>query len=317
MPSGPRVLLVLFLGIVVTAAGVPSASGQGYPAFSLGDFWEYAVEFRLDSLPGFENVSGSLVATGDARVQVTEAAPDDARLSWAGNLSLQGRFTLPGETADATISGTIAMAYEEQRRAPYFLPIAFDAQAVLDGAITFIVTVPYSATLQLNATAPPDPTSPTYPLAEGNRTFMTTTTLATNLSVDFIGMTIQNSTVEEATSEVRWIVTPSASVEVPAGTFSGSQVWMEALSGFVPSPFQVLLPGAVQVTHHSDLVGSPVLYQFLANGTEVGSASLQTYSYASNESPPFWQNPFFLGGILAIPIALLLYRYWRERRRGL
>jgi hypothetical protein len=303
--------------MILFSAGIPTAWGQAYPAFSMGDFWEYAVEARLDTLLGFENVSGSLVATGDARVQVTEVAEDAATLSWVGDLDLQGRFTLPGETAEAGISGTIATAFEEQRRAPYFLPIAFEAQAVLDGAVTFVFTVPYMATLEINATVPPNGSSPTYPLAEGNRTFTATTTLGTDLSVDFLGMTVENSTEEVVTSSVRWIVTPSTSVEVPAGTFSGLQVSMEALTGFVPSPFQVLLPGATQVTHHSESVGSPVLFQFLANGTEVGSAALQSYSYASSVPPPIWQNPFLLGSLLAIPIALLLYLYWRERRKGL
>ena len=173
-------------------------------------------------------------------------------------------------------------------------------------------------TRPMYATLPPDPTSPTYPLAEGDRTFTATTTLTTNLSVDFLGMTIENSTEEEVASTIRWIVTPSTSVEVPAGTFSGVQVSMEALEGFVPSPFQVLLPGAIQVTHHSGSVGNPVLYQFLANGTEVGSAALQTYSSASPPlPPPFWLNPLFIGGLLAVPIGVLLFRYWRERRRGL
>jgi hypothetical protein len=299
------------------AAGIPTAWGQEYPAFSVGDFWEYAVEARLDTLLGFENVSGSLVATGDARVQVTASEEDVATLSWIGDLDLQGRFTLPGESAEASISGTIATAFEERRRAPYFLPIAFDAQAVLDGAVSFVFTVPYVATLQLNATVPPNGSTPTYPLAEEDRTFTATTTLITNLSAEFLGMTLENSTEEVVASSVRWTVIPSTSVEVPAGTFSGLQVSMEALTGFVPSPFQVLLPGATQVTHHSDSVGSPVLFQFVANGTEVGSAALQSYSFASSVPPPIWQNPLFIGGLLAIPIALLLYRYWRERRKGL
>ncbi len=318
MRTGLRLLLALLLSLVVSVGVLSPASAQDYPTFTLGDFWEYTVDVRLDTLFGFGNVSGSLRATGETRAEVSAVAQDEATVSWTGALDLRGRFTLPGETIEAAISGTIETAFEEQRRAPYFLPVAFDAQAdVVDGAVTFIITVPYAATLVVNATVPPAAESPTYPLGEGTQTFTTTGTLATSLSVDSLGMGFQNATVEEVASTIRWNVAPSAMVEVPAGVFSGLRVTMEALTGFLPSPFYALIPGATQVTHHSDSVGSPVLYQFLVNGTEVGNASLQSYSYASRVSPPFWQHPVFLGGLLAIPVALLLYRYWRERQRGL
>ncbi len=317
MHSGLRLLLALLLSSALSVGVLSSASAQDDPTFTLGDFWEYAVDVRLDTLLGFENVSGSLRATGETRAQVSAVAQDVATVSWTGDLDLQGRFALPGETGEAAISGTIETTFEEQRQAPYFLPVAFDARAVVDGAITFIVTVPYAATLVVNATVPPTAESPTYPLAEGTQTFTTSGTLATNLSVDLLGMGFQNATVEEVPSTIRWDVTSFAMVEVPAGVFSGLQVTMEALTGFLPSPFYALIPGATLVTHHSPSVGSPVLFQFLANGTEVGRASLETYAYASSVPSPFWLNPLFLGGLLAVPIALLLFRYWRERRRGL
>ncbi len=317
MRSGLRLLLALLLSFVVSVGVLSPATAQDYPTFTLGDFWEYAVDVRLDTLLGFGNVSGSLRATGETRAQVSAVAQDEATVSWTGDLDLRGRLTLPGETAEAAISGTIETTFEEQRRGPYFLPVAFDARAVVEGAITFIVTVPYAATLVVNATVPPAAASPTYPLSEGTQTFTTTGTLATNLSVDFLGMGFENATVEEIPSTIRWDVTSFAMVEVPAGVFSGRRVTMEALTGFLPSPFYALIPGATQVIHHSASVGSPILYQFLANGTEVGRASLKTYAYASSVPPPFWLNPLFLGGLLAVPIALLLFRYGRERRRGL
>ncbi len=318
MRQGLRFLLVvLLLWLLLGAGTTPTASGQGYPTYTLGDFWEYTVEARLDALPGIGNVSGALVAEGEMRVEVTAVEGTEATLTWDGNLDLQGRFTLPGESMEAAISGTIETTYEERRQEPHFLPLAFDARAVVDGAITFLVTVPLGATLVVNATVPPTAGSPTFPLSEGTQTFTTTGTLATNLSVVFLGMGFENATVDEVPSTIRWDVTPSAMVEVPAGVFSGLQVTMEALTGFLPSPFYALIPGATQVTHHSPSVGNPVLFQFFANETEVGRASLETYAYASSVPPPFWLHPLFLGGLLAVPIALLLFRYGRERRRGL
>ncbi len=317
MRSGLRLLLALVLSSAVTVGALSTASAQDYPTFTLGDLWEYTVDVRLDTLLGFGNVSGSLRATGETRAQVSAVAQDETTVSWTGDLNLQGRFTIPGETSEAAISGTIATTFEEQRQAPYFLPAAFDAQAVVDGAITFIVTVPYTATLVVNATVPPTAGSPTFPLSEGTQTFTTTGTLATNLSLDFLGMGFENATAEEVPSTIRWDVTSFAMVDVPAGVFSGLRVTMEALTGFLPSPFFALIQGATQVTHHSPSVGSPVLFQFLTNGTEVGRASLETYAFASSVPPPFWLNPLFLGGLLAVPVALLLFRYGRERRRGL
>ncbi|MEE9197113.1 MAG: hypothetical protein V3U45_03125, partial [bacterium] len=155
MHSGLRLLLALLLSSAVSVGVLSSASAQDDPTFTLGDFWEYTVDVRLDTLLGFENVSGSLRATGETRAQVSAVAQDVATVSWTGDLDLQGRFALPGETGEAAISGTIETTFEEQRQAPYFLPVAFDARAVVDGAITFIVTVPYAATLVVNATVPP------------------------------------------------------------------------------------------------------------------------------------------------------------------
>lgn len=313
----PFLLALLLAGVSLLTAGPGTASAQAYPTFALGDFWEYTVDARLDALLGIGNVSGSLAAEGLMRAQVTAVAGGEATISWAGDLDLQGRITLPDETGEAGVSGTIETTYEERRQAPYLLPVAFEALTAFDVTVTFIVNVPYSATLGLNATIPPTSFPPTHPLEEGEGTFVTTATLAANVSVDFLGIEFENSTVEEVATAIRWSITPSMSVEVPAGSFSGLRVTTEAVTGFVPSPFQALTPGAVQVTHHSPTVGSPVLFQFFVNGTEVGNAALQTFSFGSSVPPPFWQNPIFLGGLLAIPIALLLYRYWRERRRGL
>lgn len=318
MLSGRRVLLgFLFLTVVLATGGFPIASGQEYPTYTVGDFWEYTVEARLDTLLGIGNVSGSLVANGKTDAEVISVAEGEAILSWSGNLALRGRIMLPGETVEAAISGTIETTYEERRREPYFLPVAFDAQTILDVTVTFIVTVPSTAHLVLNATIPPTAASPTYPLEVENRTFGTSATLETNVTVDFLGMGFQNSSVEEIASTIQWAVTPSEAVDVPAGIFSGSRVQMEATTGFVPSPFQALIPGAVQVTHHNPSVGSPVLFQFLVNETEVGRASLETYAFASSVPPPFWLNPLFLAGLLAVPVVFLLLRYGRERRRGL
>lgn len=321
MHSGPRLVLgLLLLTAVLLTTVAPLALGRAYPTYTLGDFWEYEVEARLDALLGIGNVSGSLVAEGLTRAEVVAVTNDEATLSWAGDLTLQGRFALPGETVEATITGTVETTYEERRQAPYFLPVAFDARTAFDGVVSFIVSVPYTARLDLNATFPPTPSSLTYPLEEGEGTFTTAATLASNLTVSFPllpGMGFQNDTEEEVTSTVQWNITPTTSVEVPAGTFSGLPVTMEPLTGFVPSAFQALIPGTIQVTHHSASVGSPVLFRFLANDTEVGSASLETYSYASSVTPPLWQNPLFIGGLLAVPIALLVFRYWRERQKGL
>ncbi|MFQ5552964.1 MAG: BatA domain-containing protein [Thermoplasmata archaeon] len=317
MRSGPRVVLTLFSILFTLGAGFPFASGQAAATYSLGDFWEYAVEARLDTLLGFGNISGSLAADGETRAEVSAVSDDEATLTWSGEHALQGRFTLPGETIEAVVAGTIGTSYEEHRRSPYYLPVAFNAQTTFEGTISFIVSLAYTANLGLNATLPPSASSPTFPLEVGTQTFTTTGTVASNVMVEFPGMGFENSTVEEVMSTIRWNVTESASVEVPQGTFSGLRVTMEAVTGFVPSPFQGLVPGTVQVAHHSPDVGSPVLFQFLVNETEVGRASLTDFSYASSVPPPFWQNPIFLGGLLAIPIALLVYRYWRERRRGL
>ena len=295
----------------------PLASGQTAATYSLGDFWEYAVEARLDTLLGFGNVSGALMAEGETRAEVTAVSDGETTLTWTGEHLLRGRFTLPGETAEAVVTGTVETSYEEHRQMPYYLPVAFEALTTFEGTVSFIVNLAYTASLGLNATLPPSASSPTYPLEVGNRTFTTAATVASNVTVDFPGMGFENSTMEEVVSTIRWSVTESTSVEVPAGTFSGLRVQMEATTGFVPSPFQALIPGTVQVVHHSPAVGSPVLFQFLANGTEVGNASLEIYSLASSVPPPFWQSPIVLGGLLAIPIAVLLYRFLRERRRGL
>ncbi|MFQ5919701.1 MAG: hypothetical protein ACE5I4_06625 [Thermoplasmata archaeon] len=317
MPLWLRRLPPLFLIFVLLMGTSPPAAGQDYPTYSIGDFWEYSVEARLDTLLGLGNVSGDLTAEGDARAEVTAVTGGDATITWTGDLMLQGRFMLPGETTEAGLSGTIETTYEERRSDPYFLPVATSSQTILDLTITFIVSVPYTATLELNATIPATGGAPTYPLEEGERTFGTAAQLATNLTFEFLGMDFQNRTEEEVLSVIRWSVAPAPVVEVPAGLFSGLHVTLEPLSGFVPSPLQALVPGTVQVTHHAPSVGSPVLYQFLADGVEVGKASLESYASASTAPPPFWLNPLFIGGILAVPVALLLVRYWRERRRGL
>lgn len=317
MPHWLQPLLPLFLIFVLLIGASLPAAGQEYPTYSIGDFWEYGIEARLDTLLGLGNLSGGLIAEGDTRAEVSALTGGEATITWTGDLTLQGRFMLPGETTEASISGSIETTYEERRREPYFLPVATVSRTVLDLTIAFIVSVPYTATLEVNATIPPSAVTPTYPLAEGEETFGANAQVVTNLTFDFLGMGFENATEEEVFSVIRWSVTPSPVVDVPAGLFSGLRVELEPLSGFVPSPLQALVPGAIQVTHHSPSVGSPVLFQFLANGIEVGNASLETYASTSSVPPPFWQNPFFLGGLLAIPIAVLLYRYWRERRRGL
>ncbi|MFQ6013576.1 MAG: hypothetical protein ACE5LS_08040, partial [Thermoplasmata archaeon] len=212
MRSGPLVVLALFSLLITLGAGLPLASGQAAATYSLGDFWVYAVEARLDTLLGFGNVSGSLVAEGETRAEVTAVSDGEATLTWSGEHALEGRFTLPGETVEAVVAGSIETTYEERRRTPYYLSVAFDAQTTFDGTISFIVSLAYTASLGLNATLPPNAASPTFPLEVGNRTFTTTATVASNVTVEFPGMGFENSTMEEVVSTIRWNVTESTSV---------------------------------------------------------------------------------------------------------
>ncbi|MEE9173501.1 MAG: hypothetical protein V3U30_00830 [Thermoplasmata archaeon] len=318
--SAAPLLVALLLYLLSGSAFAQSAPLLEMPAYTEGDTWEYRVEGRLDELPGIENLSASMRLEGAMTARVSSVGTGNATLTWAGRFSVQGEVTLPGDQGlgPVTLSGTLRTTFIEERMMPYVLATAFWNEAKFDLAITIGISVSASATLEMAAAIPPGPGAPTYPLEEGEHAFTTTATVESTVTVSLpiLGTNVSSS-IEEVPSSLRLEVTPIGPMEFPLGTFDTVRLVTEAVMGLAPSPFLVVLPGSSQVAYHAEEVGNPVALRFLRNGTEVGNASLQSYAYASRVSPPFWQHPVILGGLLAIPVALLLYRYWRERQRGL
>lgn len=312
----PLVLLTVWL--LANAQAQPAPLLQA-PAYAEGDFWQYRVEGSLAELLGAGNLTGAFRVEGLVTARVTSVTESEASLNWSGDLSLQGQVTVPlGEgTAEASLSGSVGISHAEQRETPYFLPTGFQESVELDLSITLGFSVPYLATLETTGALPPVAEAPTYPLAGGDQEFTLSSSIASNVTVSFFGMEVRNSSAEEVDSQLRLAVSEGALMEIPQGTFSTVRVEMEALIGFVPGPFLGLLPGSTQVAHFSGEVGNALRFEFLQDGTEIGNASLQSFSHTSSTAPPFWQHPAFLGGLLAIPVAVLLYRYFRERREGL
>lgn len=121
---------------------------------------------------------------------------------------------------------------------------------------------------------------------------------------------------EGVTSVVEMSVAEGGEVQVSAGTFAPTQVVLEASEGIAPTPFQALCPGARQVAYYVPDVGNAVLLQFFIEDEEVGNATLRSY-VCGVRTTPLWQQPLVLGGLLALPAAVLLSLYFRERQKGL
>ena len=292
------------------------------PSFTEGDSWEYRVVGRLDELPGAENLTVSLRLDGLMEARVSSVGERDANMTWSGRLSVEGNLTLPeGDgLGEVTISGNVQVTYVERREMPYLLATAFQNTAVFSLNATlggFPLPASVTATAAIEATSPPGPGSPTYPLAEGEHRFNTTSTVASDLSFSIPGLEGQSSSEDEVGSSLRIEVSPGEPMSFPFGTFPTVRLVTEVLTGLAPSPFFVIISGSKQVASYAEEVGNPLSFRFLQNDTEVGNATLLSFSTGTVVASPFWLNPIFLGGLLAIPIALLLFRYWRERRRGL
>ena len=293
------------------------------PSFTEGDSWEYRVVGRLDELPGAENLSVSLRIDGLMAARVSSVGESDTNMTWSGRLSVQGNLTLPGGGGprEITISGTVQVTYVERREMPYLLATAFQNRAVFSLNATlgqFPLPASATATAEIEATFPPSPGSPTYPLAEGEQRFNTTSRVASDLSFSIPSLGLEGQIhLDEVGSSLRIEVSPGEPMSFPFGTFPTVRLVTEVLTGLAPSPFFGILSGSKQVASYAEEVGNPLSFRFLQNDTEVGNATLLSFSTGTVVASPFWLNPIFLGGLLAIPIALLLFRYWRERRRGL
>ncbi|MFQ5838893.1 MAG: hypothetical protein ACE5HJ_08980, partial [Thermoplasmata archaeon] len=116
---------------------------------------------------------------------------------------------------------------------------------------------------------------------------------------------------------LRLTVTEVGEIQVPAGNFQAFEVVAEVVQDSAFGPFSTLFPGTRQVAYYSNEVGNAVLFQFFSGDTEVGNATLRSFTYSPPSGAPFWQQPAFIGGILVVPAAILIYYYWRERRKGL
>ncbi len=287
------------------------------PTYSQGDRWEYQVEGRIVAMGGLTNFSGEVLATGltVAKVEATEG--DMTTISWESEFSISGNLSLPngGENGEASFQGSIEVDREEDLRMPYLLPVYIRDTTTLDLSVDVGFFLEYGATFATESSVTPTSSYPSFPLEEGERSVVFTTHVASNLSVSFLGATITNDSVDDVDSTLTMSVGPLEEVVVPAGTYQALKVRTLIVEGVAPVPFQLLFPGTEQVAYYSGEVGNMVLFQLFANGTEIGTAALRSFSLASQ--PPFWQQPVFLGLLLAVPVAILLFLYWRERRKGI
>lgn len=271
---------------------------------------------RVAALEGLENATGLLEATGTVTARVTQVRSDGVTLSWGGDLDVGGNITIPAEEMlEAQLEGQVSVFHEEQRSLAHVLPLAFEDENTFELTISAGFLVPYAATLRVHANMTPGEDYPVYPLGEGTQAFSVPTHLTTALTFTVFGIEFSNSSEEQVTSVVQLEVRDGGTLTVPAGTFATTEVILEALEGLAPGPLQALFPGAVQVAAYAPEVGNAVRIQFFLQDQEIGNATLQSFQYGTEN--PLWQNPLVLGGLLAIPVVVLLYLYLRERRKGL
>lgn len=319
--TASKSLIIVFCLATVVVSAQPPPSIEA-PAYSIDNVWRYSVRGPLGSLELFNNTTASIEVDGLATATIT--AVEEARLtmSWNSELFIEGvlSFPLEQDSVNATLSGTITLSSEEQYETPYFLPLTVNATSEFDLSLGMSgISIEGSATSQVAANITPGPSFPQYPLQVGEHRVEALTHVDSNftLSFPFLDIQAENESSDVIATVLRLNVTEGPEVSVPAGTFQTVQVLTEVIQGVAFGPFQLLFPGTRQVAFYSNEVGNAVLFRFFAGDTEVGNATLRSYSYSPRSDTPLWQQPALVGGLLAIPAAILVYRFWRERRKGL
>lgn len=307
-------MIAVLFGLSGLSAAAQLAALEG-PTFSSGDRWEYLINGRL-ALEALGNISGEAVATGLTVARVSSITGNAATLTWSTDLTASGNLSFPnGEAGGIPFEGSIVMNREEELQTPYHLPLEIRDTTTFQLSINIGISVEYAATLAVEASVTPTESYPSYPLAAGELQVDFPVQVTSNLSVSFLGAEITNRSTADFDTELRIDVGPTEEVVVPAGIFEAVPVRTVLIEGLAPGPFQLLFPGSEQVAYYAEETGNPVLLEVHANGTEIGNAQLRNFSHSSQ--PPFWQQPVFLGLLLAVPAAILIYLYWRERRKGL
>ncbi len=312
-------IIVTILGIVsIGVAAQPTILEA--PTYIVGNRWEYRLEGRIAALEGLGNLTGLLEVDGSSTGRVTSVDGGKVTILWQSDMTVSGSLLIPGEEGDleASVQGSIEASRTEQFENSYFLPVEVTETTEFDLTVTVGFSVSYAASIQATAAVTPGLSYPDYPLEEGDLEFEAPVRIESNVTASLFGVELVNESREDVTSRIRLEVSSPLEVIVPAGSFQAVRVGTEIVAGVGLGPFAILFPGATQVAFHSEVVGNAVLLQFLGDGneTELGKAALRSFTYSTSQ-PPLWQQPLFVGGVLAVPVALLLYFYWRERRKGL
>ncbi len=312
-------LLAVFLLLASLSAAQPD-DALNAPTYDVSNRWRYTVEGEVAGLAGFNDSAGSVGIRGISDARVTSIEGSRTTLSWTSDFSLEGELSTTVEQTDvvATLAGTVGVSQVESYETPYFMPLEVQASADFELSVTaFVLTIDYSASFEMLLSNTPRDSFPAYPLTVGERVVDVPTHLESDFTFSFGGSQVDNTSTIDAESVLRLNITGGHDVKVPAGTFKALRVETETVNGTAALPFLILFQGTRQVAFYSNEVGNAVLFQFFSGDVEMGNATLESYSYSLPSETPFWQQPAFLGGILVIPAALLLYFFWRERRKGL
>lgn len=311
--------LILLLFGSIAAAGQEDSRLE-LPQYSLNDRWEYLLDGRIEELLGLNNSTGQIFVAGLGTGRVTSVNATGAVLAWTIGLSLNGNLTFQTDdfALQASLTGSVETMAEERHEFPDFLPREVQTSTVFDLTLAALgVQLPYTATLEVTTSHTPDATFPSYPLSVGESTARFLTHVQTNFSSSIFGMEIKNQSFLETDTSLRLSVAAPSAVEVPAGIFEAHEVQADVLEGVATVPLQGLFPADRQVGYHANRAGNAVLLRFFLQGQLLGNATLRSFTYSPAAEIPFWQQPVFLLSLLAIPIVVLVYLYWRERRKGL
>lgn len=315
----PRLLACgLFLVLVLAAGEVATGLQVDAPQFDVGDRWEYRAEARLSTLLGLEETEATVDIQGTV-VATVSSVGEFTLIEWDGNLALEGGVTLDldRETVAASVGGHVRLDREEHHTLGAAIPrhmtstVAFDLRVEVSG-----FGLDYGATLRHTVDHMPEEDLPRYPLVVGEREATFRTQWEISLAIAFFGLRVNESAEDARMTRARLTVGSLEEVHVPAGKRDTVPVTLDALGGPVLSPLQELLPGTLAVAYMAPDLALPVLLRYLDGDEEVGRLALTAFVPGGSGLPP-WALAALVGLALAVPVAFLVLRARRERRRGL
>ncbi len=312
-------LLVVIIAIQSNAAGQSSSSFEA-PDYTGDNRWEYGISGQISAPIGLNNTTGSVQVHGTTLAETASREEDVDLLSWRSELSLAGAINIRIEEIELLVElvGGVEVSRMDSYEEDLFLPTRVESLSEFQLEVTgLFLPVTYVAVSAFTANITPRSPFPTYPLQEGEIVANFRTHLESNLTFSFGQTGVTNSSIENFDTSLLLDVTEGRQLDTPAGNFTTVRVATDVLEGAALGPFQELFPGTRQVAYYSNEVGNAVLFQFFLEDVEVGNATLRSFSYSPSGGTPLWQHPAFIGGLLLIPAAVLIYFYRRERKKGL